>query len=68
MFLEFDEEEIVAQLGFAERGRVATEVLVNKTQLAIVGVTRSIGVVMQRQQIGKRVASVTVREVIAAEA
>lgn len=55
MLLEFDEEEVVAQLGFGEVGRVAGEMLVDKPELAIVGVASAIGVVMQGQEIGEAI-------------
>ena len=53
VLLQFDEKEIFAQLGFGDRGWITIEMLVNEPQLAIVRVTRSIGVVTQSQQIGK---------------
>ena len=49
VFLQFDEQEIFAQLGFGDRGGITTEMLVNEPQLAVVGVPRSIGVITQSQ-------------------
>ena len=53
MFLELNEEEVVAQLSFGNVGRVAAHVLVDEPQLTVVGVPGAIGVVAQRQVIGK---------------
>ena len=55
MLLEFDEEEVVAQLGLGEGGGVTAEMLVDEPELAIVGVASAIGVVMQGQEIGEAV-------------
>jgi hypothetical protein len=49
MLLQFDEKEIFAQLGFGESGWITGKILVNEPDLAIVRVTRSIGVVAQSQ-------------------
>src|SRR5258708_3604686 len=53
MLLELYEEEILAQLGLRECGWIAAEVLVDQPELAVVGVPGSIGVVAQRQVVGK---------------
>ena len=53
MLLEFNEEEIVAQLGLGEGVRIAMAMLVNEPDLAIVGVPGAIGVVMQSQELGE---------------
>src|ERR1041385_7605530 len=53
MLLELYEEKVVAKLGFGDRGWIATEVLVDEPELAIVGMPRSIGVVTQGQVISK---------------
>jgi hypothetical protein len=53
MFLELNEEEIVAQLSLSDGGGVAAHVLVDEPQLAVVGVPRAIGVVAQRQMVGE---------------
>ena len=53
MLLELDEEEVVAQLGLGDGGRIAADVLVDEPELAVVGVPGSIGVVAQRQVVGK---------------
>src|SRR5215467_8204612 len=52
--LELYKEEIVTQLSFGERGGVAAKVLVDKPELAIVGMPGSVGVVAQSQVVGKR--------------
>ena len=53
MLLQFNEQEIFAQLDFGDDGWVAIEMLVNEPQLPVVRVPCSIGVVTQSQQIGK---------------
>ena len=53
VLLQFNEEEIFAQLGFGDGGGITIEMLVNEPQLAVVRVARSIGVVTQGQQISK---------------
>ena len=53
LFLEFDEQEVLAELGFGDGSRVAAEVLVDEPELAVVGVPGAIGVVAQSQVIGK---------------
>ena len=53
VFLELDEEEVVPELRLGDRDRVTAEVLVNEPKLAVVGVPGAIGVVAQRQVLGK---------------
>ena len=53
MFFELYEEEVVAQLSLGDRGRVTADVLVNESELAVIRVPGSIGVVAQSQVIGK---------------
>src|SRR6266850_3282919 len=53
MLLELYEEKVVAKLSLGDRGWIAAEVLVDKPELAVVGVPRSIGVVTQGQVVGK---------------
>jgi hypothetical protein len=45
LFLEFDEEEVVAQLVFGEGGGIGGEMFLEEAQLAVIGVTGAIGVV-----------------------
>ena len=47
VLLEFDEEEILAQLGFGERGGIGGEVGVEESNTTIVGVAGAISVVAQ---------------------
>jgi len=49
VLVQFDEQEVFAQLGFGERGWITMEMLVDEPHLAIVGVPGSIGVVTQSQ-------------------
>lgn len=42
---KFDEQEVVAQSGLGELGGIAGEVLVDETQLTVIGVAGAIGVV-----------------------
>ena len=53
VFFEFDEKEVVAQLGFGEGSRITSEVLVDEPELTIVSMAGAIGVVMQSQQVSK---------------
>jgi hypothetical protein len=53
VFLEFDEKEVVAQLGLGEEGRITGAMLVDQAHLAVIGVPGSIGVVAQGQQLGE---------------
>ena len=53
MLLEFDEEEIVAQLSFGEAGRIAAQMLMHQAQLTVVGVAGAIGIIVQGQELGK---------------
>ena len=51
--LELYEEEILAQLGFAERGRIGGEVGVENSHMTVIGVSGAVGVVAEREEIGK---------------
>ena len=53
LLLEFDEEEVVAQLGLGEGGGITGEMLVQEPELAIIGMAGPIGVIMQSQQISE---------------
>jgi hypothetical protein len=53
VLLEFDEEEVVAELGFGEEGGVEVEVLVDEAELAVVGVACAAGVVAEGQGFGE---------------
>lgn len=45
LLLELDEKEVVTELGLGQQRRVRSKVLMDETQLTVVRVTRSIGVV-----------------------
>ena len=53
MLLEFDKEEVVAQLGLGNGGRIAGQMLVDEPELPVVGVASAVGVVAQSQEIGE---------------
>ena len=53
LLLEFDEEEVVAQLSFGQLGWIASEVFVEQAQLTVISVAGAIGVVAQGQGLGE---------------
>ena len=53
MLLEFDEEEIVAQLLLGDGGGVTGEIFVEESKLSIIGMAGPVCVVMQSQEIGE---------------
>jgi len=50
---ELHEKEVVAQLGFSDQSGIAFKMFVNEPELAVIGVAGAIGVVMQREELGK---------------
>jgi hypothetical protein len=53
MLLELYEQEVIAELLLGDGGRIASEVLVNETDLAVIGMPGSIGIVAQGQMVGQ---------------
>ena len=53
LFVEFNEEEVVAQLGLSELGWITGKVLVEQAHLPVIGVAGAIGVVAQGQRLGQ---------------
>ena len=53
VLLELYKQEVVAQLGLGDGGRIATQVLVNQPDLSVIGVPGAIGVVAQGEMIGE---------------
>ena len=53
VFLEFDEEEVVAELGLSEQCGIASEVFVEQPHLTVVGMAGAIGVVAKGQRLGQ---------------
>ena len=52
LLFQLDEQEVVADLGLGELGRIDGEVFVHQAQLPVVGVAGAIGVVAQGQGLG----------------
>lgn len=52
-FAQFDVDEVIAQLGFAEGGWILVEMVVDKAHLTIVSVACAIGVVAKCQELGE---------------
>jgi hypothetical protein len=55
MLLEFDKQEVVAELGLGEGGGIRSKMLVNEPEDSVVGTARAIGVVTQRQEVSELV-------------
>ena len=53
MLFEFNEQEVVAQLGLGNESGIGGAVLVKEPELAIVGMPGAVSVVMERQEISK---------------
>jgi hypothetical protein len=53
MLLEFDEEEIVAQLGLGEGRGISGEMFVEESELSIIGMAGAVGVVAQGQEVSQ---------------
>lgn len=53
VLLEFDEEKVVAKSGLGDAYRIEAKVLVEESQLAVVGVTGAVGVVTKGERRGE---------------
>ena len=53
MFFELYEQEVVSQLRLGEGGRIAADVLMDESELSVIRVPGTIGVVAQSQMVSK---------------